>query len=89
MMTMVNICKVGHRVALVGNKKHGDIELKDGQEVQVDHVLCQGVEDRFDRNKNLKKGYPADITVCRVMENGQVLTRSPVNIGINWRNLDD
>lgn len=75
-------------MAHVGDKRYREITLRNGQEVQVDTVIRQGVEDRLDRNKNLKKGFPADITVFRIMKNGQVLTRSPVNIGGNWRHLD-
>lgn len=86
---MKNKCKVGQQVIHVGTRTYGSMTINDGELAQVDHIVCQGIEDGQDKKGRVKKGCKADITICRIMGNGQVLSRSPVNIGENWRHLPE
>ena len=60
----------------------GDTILHDGVKMWVSQVLIQGKE-------RCKKdtGERADICACKIMDNGQILKRSPVNIGNEWQHI--
>jgi len=66
----------------------GDIVRHKGRKVSVYVVLVRGAKPYSWKNN---KGYKVDIagkkaivSVCSIMSNGQILTRSPFFIGDNW-----
>jgi prophage regulatory protein len=77
-------------------KKHelichvGDIVFHNGKKVFVSEILVPGVRKKRIKHPKNKGRFlttnpvKADICVCRIMENGQVLRRSPFYIGKEW-----
>ena len=66
----------------------GDIVLHNGNKFIVSEVLDCGRED--DKTRQIEKsrrGVRSEICVCRIMDNGQVLRRSPKYIGDHWRHV--
>ena len=66
----------------------GDIVLHKKKKVSVVCVLVKGTKPYSWKNN---KGYPVNvngkkavISACPIMDNGQILTRSPKYIGDNW-----
>lgn len=68
--------------------KVGDIVLYKGKKVSVSEVLVMGTDykEYYNGNESLVRvrAKKAIISVCRVMTNGQILTRSPFYVGDNW-----
>ena len=59
--------------------KVGDNVLHSGKKVMVSEVLAEGGAVTI-HNKRTK----SYIVVCPIMENGQVLKRSPICVGEDW-----
>ena len=62
----------------------GDYVMAAGVKMWVSEVVMTGCEDRKDRSGYPIEGEKALVTVCRIMNNGQILKRSPLYIGDNW-----
>ena len=68
--------------------KVGDYIIHKGKTMQVSEIIQQGVKARRESNGKTHRNIPeqrAAITACRIMDNGQVLTRSPIFIDQDWR----
>jgi hypothetical protein len=69
--------------------KPGDIILHKERKVSV--VLTKGSKPYVWKNNKGRKvnvrGQKAVISVCPIMENGQILTRSPFYISYNWEHI--
>lgn len=68
--------------------KAGNIVFHKGKKVMVTEVLKKGTIDVSYRNgsgTSIKvNGKKAIIAVCKIIKNGQILTRSPFYVGDNW-----
>lgn len=71
--------------------KVGDHIIHNGKEMIVSQVVERGRDSYQYTNNNGNTYYIAEkkaiITACRVMENGQILTRSPIFIGDKWEHI--
>lgn len=71
----------------------GNVVLVDGRRMEVAEVIFTGREpftrrDQVTGAKRLRPGEKSEITAYRIMEdNGQVLRRSPIYIGVKWSHL--
>ena len=66
----------------------GDVVSHKGNKVMVAEVLdCGREEDKTRQTEKSRRGVRSYVCVCRIMDNGQVLTRSPKFIGDNWRHV--
>jgi len=59
-----------------------------GKKVVVAEILDEGCE-YYIRNYRKQPGTRADITVCAIMSNRQVLKRNPVYVGQGWHYKED
>ena len=83
--------KSGKKAAYRGNPQKniltcdvGDIVIHKGKRVSVGEILMFGSEDRVGRYGRKISGEKSVITVCRIMDNGQILKNSPFYAGEDW-----
>ena len=64
----------------------GDVILNEGRrKMIVSSTVIKGKEDRLSKKGEFVAGNRSEITACRIMpDNGQILYRSPIYIGVNW-----
>jgi len=63
----------------------GDIVIHKGEKVWVSEVVHKGKEDKINKKGKPVKGERDCITVCTIMiDNGQILKRSPRYIDADW-----
>lgn len=71
--------------------KKGDFVLHKGRRMVVSEVIKKGRDSYQYTNKNGNTYYitekKAIVTACRVMDNSQILTRSPIYIGDKWEHV--